>query len=131
MPFLRALWDEVCFFHGSSRTIGSILLRWSKDDDEIPLEHPEEDGEREVRKNKNKKKPCGKVSKDPCIDAEKPQTLYQPGEFKEIRLKYIARMKAKKGITFREASNMWNVSKKRETLLAGLSVQELKKRRVI
>ncbi|CAE7504916.1 unnamed protein product [Symbiodinium sp. CCMP2592] len=118
--------------------------QWSKDDDEIPLQHADdEDPETETRKNKKKKKtdacakleaPRKKPKQSSAGDSSKAadsQTLYKPGEFKDQRFAYINRMKAKKGISFREASTMWKTSKKRAALLSGLSEGEMKKRRFL
>ena len=135
--YLQALWDEV-WSEFSGMPSGSPLLRWSKDDDEIPLQHAEAD-ENETRKCKKSKASCAKAThkaakQSIAVDNNKPadpQCLYKPGEFREERFKFINRMKEKKGISYNEAAAMWKTSKKRATLLSGLSESQMKKRRFI
>ena len=117
---------------------GCSLLRWSKDDDEIPLQHAEAD-EKETRKCKRNKASCAKATDKAAkqiiaVDSNnpaEPHCLYKPAEFQEERFKFINRMKEKKGISYHEASAMWKTSKKRAKLLSGLSESQMKKRRFI
>ncbi|CAE7254603.1 unnamed protein product, partial [Symbiodinium necroappetens] len=83
---------------------------WSKDDDEIPLQHAEAD-ENETRKCKKSKASCAKAThkaakQSIAVDSNKPadpQCLYKPGEFREERFKFINRMREKKGTSYNEA----------------------------
>ncbi|CAE7267486.1 unnamed protein product [Symbiodinium sp. CCMP2456] len=114
--------------------------QWSKDDDDIPLQQAEADAEadeQETRKCKKNKASGAKATRKTAkqsiaVDSSKPadnQCLYKPGAFQEERFKFIRRMKEKKGISYSEASAMWKTSKKRATLLSGLSESQMKKRR--
>ncbi|CAE7416039.1 unnamed protein product [Symbiodinium microadriaticum] len=135
--YLQALWDEV-WSEISGMLFGCSLLRWSKDDDEIPLQHAEAD-EKETRKCKRNKASCAKATDKAAkqiiaVDSNnpaEPHCLYKPAEFQEERFKFINRMKEKKGISYHEASAMWKTSKKRAKLLSGLSESQMKKRRFI
>ena len=97
----------------------------------------EDKGEKPKKKKILKKKKGGKKkTPKPSAHQEKPASnnsacLYKPGEFREIRLKFIADLRKSEDVTWPEACQRWNTSERRAKLLEGMSHGQLKKRRFI
>ena len=89
------------------------------------------------KKNKKKKKTMRRrIGKKPASEpsskpASQPGCLYKPGEFRDIRLKFIADLRQAEDVTWSEACKRWNTSERRAKLLEGMSHGQLKKRRFI
>ena len=81
-----------------------------------------------ARKQKKEKpqKPKGKTSEK---KKELAGTLYEAGNYKTERLQWIREAVAAKGVSFREAGNLWNSCERRSQLLEGMSKSELIRRR--
>ncbi|CAE7240881.1 unnamed protein product [Symbiodinium sp. CCMP2592] len=60
--------------------------------------------------NKKKSKPC--AEKNPASNNS--ACLYKPGEFREIRLKFIADLRKSEDVTWSEACKRWNTSERRD-----------------
>ena len=116
--------------------------RWSKDDDAIPLDHASgdeygDDDDDDVRAKKKinppKKKGKAKAKAKGKARAAKanvaPGMAYKPGDYSQARIDFIAKLRKKHNISFREASDVWKSSHERASLLAGMSESEKKKRR--
>ena len=86
---------------------------------------------RSLKRRRGKKK-----TPKPSAHQEKPASnnsacLYKPGEFREIRLKFIADLRKSEDVTWPEACRRWKTSERRAKLLEGMSHGQLKKRRFI
>lgn len=57
--------------------------------------------------------------------------VYKPGEFNQVRLKWIKAKQAEQKIPFRAAEQLWMSSSERATLLSSMPLSEMKKRRFI
>ena len=82
-------------------------------------------------KSKAKAKPAGKKK---TVNAEEAENLdeYQPGKYNQLRNKFIAdEMAIDPGLSYRDASLLWNESEIRQRLLSNMSRSELKRRRFI
>ena len=120
--------------------IQTFLVRWSKDDDDIPLEDAG-GGEDETSSRKNKKKAIKKgkpAAKAKAVAKQKSKKKeaadsgpYKPGVYSDTRKQYIQRMCAKKNLSFRDAAEMWKSCSKRQELLAEMPLAEQKRRRFI
>ena len=86
-----------------------------------PPTNPENDGEKKIEKEKNKKK--ASKAKPPVVSS-----TYAPGTFKDARLSFMRKKRAK-GFTHLEACKLWMCSNKRAAMLSDLPVNELKRRR--
>ena len=109
-----------------------MCIRWKNGQEEYESEA--EDGEVEPGsphpKKKTKKKTTvskGAPSKAPA----KQESTYKAGEFGQERKAWISNYRKDKGVSFREASDAWNLSDRRAELLASLSPAELKTRRFV
>ena len=110
-------------------------MRWCQDEG---ADDVEEGDKPKMPKKKNKKKktmrrcigkkPAAKPSSEP---SSKPGCLYKPGEFRDIRLKFIADLRQAEDVTWSEACKRWNTSERRAKLLEGMSYGQLKKRRFV
>ena len=113
-------------------------MRWCQDEG---ADDVEEGDKPKMPKKKNKKKkktmrrcigkkPAAKPSSEPSSKpASQPGCLYKPGEFRDIRLKFIADLRQAEDVTWSEACKRWNTSERRAKLLEGMSYGQLKKRR--
>ena len=118
-----------------------FIVRWSKDDDEIPLEAAEgEEDEPSSKKNKKTKtikkgKPAAKAKVIATPKSTNKEAAdsgpYQPGVYSDMRKKYIQRMREKKNLSYHDAAEMWKTCKKREALLSQMPLAEQKRRRFI
>ena len=83
------------------------------------------------KKNKSAKTQKPKAKQISSKAAPKPcEALYKAGEYSEARKQYIQKW-MKKGFSFKECSEGWKTSAKRQKLLANMSEAELKRRRFI
>ena len=83
-----------------------------------------------------KKKPAGKAKQAKKTEAEEEPAKeagqqYQAGDYASHREKYIQKLMKKGKCNWKQASQSWNGSMERATLLQSMSVSELKRRRFI
>ena len=114
-------------------------MRWCQESECDGCE--EDEGEKpKTKKKKNlkkkkilKKKGGAKKKRQPAAEEERASKnsdcLYKAGQFREIRLKFIADLRANEDVTWSEACKRWNTSERRAK--EGMSHSELKKRRLI
>ena len=104
-----------------------------EDDEKVPeVEKLKTRGTVARKKQKGRAKQSKSQKAKPSRTAKKGEaSSYKAGSFNEERLKFIKNLREKDGLGWKEASERWMASSKRQGLLDGMSYSELVRRRFV
>ena len=109
--------------------------RQDDDDDDEPPHNKDPPATSKTKKKKAKRKQLRVKSRKGASgeqgEVQESETLYQAGSFNDERMKFIREVMAEEGLKFRQASERWMQSTRRQTLLQGMPLKEQIRRRFV